>query len=106
MKTQFDSRPAFDRSLAIAFVLFLVFCACILGLTGCVMPNLKKLDAAIPDGKWQQAVVEVSGKFTSTKLDAKGTKADGKWKDGELHFTHSNPWIVRATVDLKVKENE
>lgn len=74
-------------------------------MSGCVMPNLAKLDASIPDGKWQQAVVEVNGKFTATKLDAKGTKQDGKWKDGEIHFTHSNPWIVRATIDLKVKEN-
>jgi hypothetical protein len=73
---------------------------------GCATSSLKKLDAQIPDGVWEQAAIEVTGKFTSTTLDATGVKRGGKWVRGEVHFTHNNPWVTKATVDLKVKENE
>lgn len=86
-------------------VLALVSVLCLLCLTGCALPDISKMDAKIPDGQWEQARVQVGGKFTNTSLDATGVKVDGKWVKGELHFSHSNPWVLKATIDLKVKEN-
>lgn len=82
----------------------LVFIPALLLLSGCATSNLSKLDAKIPDGNWEEAKVEVHGKFTSTTLNASGVKQDGKWVEGELHFDHSNPWVQKASVDLKVSK--
>lgn len=87
------------RVLFVAFAIFGV--GCLFLLTGCQLPDIAKLDAKIPDGNWQKARVEVTGKFTSTTLDAKGVKEDGKWKEGQLHFRHTNPWLTNASVDLE-----
>jgi len=75
-----------------------------LPLSGCALPDLSKLDAKIPDGNWQKARVEVTGKFTSTTLDAKGVKEGGKWKEGELTFRHTNPWLTNASLELKASQ--
>ena len=73
---------------------------------GCALPDISKFDSKIPNGDWQDARVEVAGKFTATTLSATGSKVDGKWVRGELHFSHSNPWVTKATLDLKVQPNE
>jgi len=81
-----------------------IFAVAMAALSGCALPSFQKLDAQIPDGNWEQARVGVAGKFTSTTLDAKGIKENGKWQKGEIHFSHTNPWVTSATIDLKVRQ--
>lgn len=81
--------------------IIILFAVSLLGLTGCVTAPFKKLDAQIPDGKWDQADVKLTGEVINAKLTAKGTKKDGKWEDGEIHGTYNGYFVKELTLDLK-----
>jgi len=74
----------------------------LLTCSGCT--SLAKLDSQIPDGKYDSVRTGVTGKFTSTAIEAKGVKKDGKWVEGELHFKHTDPWVTDSYIDLKFKQ--
>lgn len=70
-------------------------------LAGCASTPFKKLDAQIPDGKWDQAAVKLTGEVVNVKLTATGTKKDGKWEDAEIHGTYNGYFVKELTIDLK-----
>lgn len=69
--------------------------------SGCATSYFKKLDAQIPDGRWEMADVKITGEVINAKLSAKGTKENGKWLDAEIHGVYNGYFVKEMTIDLK-----
>jgi len=73
----------------------------VLSLCGCATTPFKKLDAQIPDGKWERADVKIVGEVVNGTLKAKGEKRGGEWIDAEIHGEYNGYFVKELTIDLK-----
>lgn len=78
----------------IAPLFFLLLAPCALLLSSGCTSLTKQIDAALPEGRATKVTATITGKFSSTQVDASNfEKTREKVSADRMHFRHSNAWV-------------
>lgn len=89
----------FDLDTLMKIAVPLLLLAALIFLPGCTTNFAKRL-AKMPDGRFERAKLEQTGKFTHTTIElVNATKDNGVLTASSIAVKHNDPWTQNFTFD-------